>query len=90
MLLGCSPADAVRVWWRDCFATLSPNAGHPMSAAAGVLGIELQKVGHYCLGRGHRAPSSNDIARAIGLVLFSTLVACLFFGGLLFVLELAA
>jgi cobalamin biosynthesis protein CobD/CbiB len=59
-----------------------------MSAAAGVLGIELEKAGHYCLGRGHRPPTASDIARAIGLLLFSTTFACLVFGGLFFVVKL--
>jgi adenosylcobinamide-phosphate synthase len=86
VLLGSSPAQAIRVWWRDCFATLSPNAGHPMSAAAGVLGTELQKAGQYCLGRGERTPNPSDIARAIRLLLVSSLIACIIFAALLIVL----
>ncbi len=59
---------AVRIWRRDCRATLSPNAGHPMSAAAGVLGVELEKVGCYRLGGGQRPPDPADISRGIRLL----------------------
>lgn len=35
---------------RDGARTESPNAGRPMAAMAGLLGVELEKVGHYRLG----------------------------------------
>ena len=38
-------SQALRTWWRDARQTASPNAGHPMSAAAGALGVELEKLG---------------------------------------------
>ncbi len=60
---------AVSIWWRDCRKTASPNAGHPMSAAAGVLGVELEKVGCYRLGLGQRPPCVDDILRAGWLVI---------------------
>jgi adenosylcobinamide-phosphate synthase len=47
----------------------SINAGHPMSAAAGSLGIRLEKIGSYSLGEG-KLPSYKDIYR--GLKLFYT------------------
>jgi adenosylcobinamide-phosphate synthase len=59
---------AGRIWLRDAGKTKSPNAGHPMSAMAGALGVELEKVGHYRLGAGGRAPSVADIGRAVRLV----------------------
>ena len=68
--------QGMRIWFRDARATASPNAGHPMSAAAGVLGIELEKVGHYTLGRGERLPEAGDIGRAgrlLGWVAFFTI-----------------
>lgn len=40
------------VWWRDRKATASPNGGHPIAAAAGILEVHLEKVGHYRLGDG--------------------------------------
>ena len=61
-------ASGFRVWWRDHSKTASPNAGHPMSAAAGVLGVELEKVGHYRLGEGQPLPSYNSIPESIQLL----------------------
>jgi adenosylcobinamide-phosphate synthase len=49
--------------------TASPNAGYPMSAMAGALGIVLEKIGHYRLGAGGRKPVSADIRRARGVLL---------------------
>jgi adenosylcobinamide-phosphate synthase len=45
--------DARRGWSilrRDGARTESPNAGRPMAAMAGLLGVALEKVDHYCLG----------------------------------------
>src|SRR5271157_2174557 len=52
--LGGSVPRAVRTWFRDSRATASPNAGHPMSAAAGVLGGE--PAGEF---RGHQGSSGE-------------------------------
>jgi adenosylcobinamide-phosphate synthase len=75
LLLGRNPACAAGIWRRDHVLTVSPNAGHPMSAAAGVLGIELEKGGHYRLGRGQRAPIASDIFRAARLLWGSAALA---------------
>jgi adenosylcobinamide-phosphate synthase len=61
-------SQALRTWWRDARQTASPNAGHPMSAAAGALGVELEKIGAYRLGAGLRLPGVADIGRAIRLL----------------------
>jgi len=60
--------DAWRIWRRDAGNTASPNAGHPMSAMAGALGVELEKVGHYRLGVGQRKPAPADITGAVRLM----------------------
>jgi adenosylcobinamide-phosphate synthase len=60
-----SPARALRTWWRDAACTESPNAGRPMAAMAGALGVELEKVGCYRLGAGGALPATRDIDRAI-------------------------
>lgn len=39
-----------KVLLRDGSKTESPNAGRPMAAMAGILGVELEKKGHYKLG----------------------------------------
>ena len=61
---GGNGASAWRIWRRDGGKTASPNAGQPMSAAAGALEVELEKVGHYRLGEGLRKPEAGDIRRA--------------------------
>ncbi|WP_164102481.1 adenosylcobinamide-phosphate synthase CbiB [Candidatus Laterigemmans baculatus] len=71
------PFTGVRVWLRDCRSTASPNAGHPMSAAAGALGVELEKVGQYCLGAGQPRPGAADIGRAVRM-LWSVMVLATF------------
>ena len=53
---------------RDARLTESPNAGWPMAATAGALGVELEKVGHYRLGAGGASPDVATIARADRLV----------------------
>ena len=63
-LAGGDPGRGWRVWRRDAGKTASPNAGHPMSAMAGVLGVRLEKPGHYVLGAEFPPPSPEDIARA--------------------------
>jgi adenosylcobinamide-phosphate synthase len=80
--VGGSPIRACRTWWRDCLATASPNAGHPMSAAAGALGVELEKVGHYRLGEGFRLPNAADIGRSVRLFLATLALAAIPIGGL--------
>jgi adenosylcobinamide-phosphate synthase len=67
-LVGENPGMACQVWRRDAGKTASPNAGHPMSAMAGALNVELEKVGHYRLGAGGRAPVPIDIRRAARLI----------------------
>jgi len=78
-IAGENVVGAWRIWQRDRALTASPNAGHPMSAMAGALGVELEKVGHYRLGRGQRRPLAGDIDRAVRL----TRVAAVLGGGLL-------
>jgi adenosylcobinamide-phosphate synthase len=67
-LLGGPVRRAWRVWWRDAGQTASPNAGRPMSVMAGALGVELEKIGHYCLGAGQALPAAQDIRAAVHLL----------------------
>ncbi len=59
---------AWRTMRRDGGTTASPNAGLTMSAMAGLLGVCLEKPGHYRLGDGFRDPESADIGRAVTIV----------------------
>ena len=70
---------AWRIMWRDSSQTASPNAGVPMSAMAGALSVELEKVDHYQLGKGLRQPLVNDMIRARRILYFAVLFCVLFF-----------
>jgi adenosylcobinamide-phosphate synthase len=50
LLRGADARRGALVLLRDGGKTESPNAGRPMAALAGLLGVELEKVGHYRLG----------------------------------------
>lgn len=65
---------AWRIMVRDHALTASPNAGWPMSAAAGALRVRLEKRAHYTLNPGLELPCAKDIARARRLVLVSALL----------------
>jgi adenosylcobinamide-phosphate synthase len=73
---GGSVRSALSIWARDRRLTESPNAGHPMAAMAGALGLELEKRGHYRLGAGLRPPAPTDIDRAVRIMLGAA--ACAF------------
>jgi adenosylcobinamide-phosphate synthase len=75
--LAASPANALRVWLRDGAATESPNAGRPMAAMAGALGVELEKIGCYRLGAGGGAPGAGDIGRAVLVMALACALAAL-------------
>jgi adenosylcobinamide-phosphate synthase len=53
--------SAWKIWRHDANQTASPNAGHPMSAMAGALDIESEKIGHYVLNAGARQPTADDL-----------------------------
>lgn len=66
-----SPAKAGRalsVALRDHARTPSPNSGWPMSAAAGALGVRLDKPGYYVLMDEGTEPRPEDIGRALRLI----------------------
>jgi adenosylcobinamide-phosphate synthase len=63
-LAGGRSRDGLRILLRDAGRTESPNAGLPMAAMAGLLGVELEKVGHYRLGDPVAPVGAPTIARA--------------------------
>lgn len=71
--------SALEVWLRDHGLTASPNAGHPMSAAAGVLGVALEKQGCYLLGDGQSLPNCQSIDQSVWLLWITSLVAVVLF-----------
>jgi adenosylcobinamide-phosphate synthase len=64
-LLRRDAAGAWRAMWRDHRRTKSPNAGWPMAAMAGALGVELVKTGHYRLNEGAGFPAAAHGAAAL-------------------------
>jgi adenosylcobinamide-phosphate synthase len=73
-LTGGSSRGALQGMCRDAHQTQSPNAGYPMSAMAGALGVELEKSGHYRLSAGGRAATAADIQRARRTLLATALL----------------
>ncbi len=67
-LYGGDARAAWRIWRRDARRTASPNAGHPMAAAAGALGVQLEKVDHYTLGDARQPIDPGAIRRAERMV----------------------
>ena len=77
-LFGGNQHNAWQIWRRDARQTASPNAGHPMAAAAGALGVQLEKVGYYQLGDSDRAIMTQSIRQAERMVWsIGCIVVCL-------------
>ncbi|PJF46681.1 MAG: cobalamin biosynthesis protein CobD [Chloroflexi bacterium] len=64
-LLRLDARSAWRVWRRDGRRTPSPNAGQPMSVAAGALRVNLTKRNLYSLGAEFPLPADEDVHRAL-------------------------
>ena len=70
LVIACLPLHmdwrrAIHVWRRDGMITPSPNAGQPMSVAAGALAVRLGKQGVYDLGAEFALPQQADVQRAL-------------------------
>jgi adenosylcobinamide-phosphate synthase len=79
LVLGARPAGArtAAAWAtmrRDARVVASPNAGFPMAAMAGALGVVLTKVGAYRLGDGP-PPGLGDITRSIRVISWGATIA---------------
>ena len=66
--------NALKVYLRDRRRTESVNAGHPMSAMAGALGVRLEKIGHYVLGDRRKPINPLDVLKAVKVIMVSTLI----------------
>ena len=75
LFTGADVRRGARVLRRDRRATESPNAGYPMAAAAGLLGVALEKEGHYRLGDPEESVGPETIAAAWRLVSVAALLA---------------
>lgn len=87
-ITGKNGKAAWRLMWRDHGKTESPNAGWPMSAAAGALEVQLEKVGHYVLGDARMPLTLDKIDGSLSLMRITAGLAVLLgvaIGGLGFV-----
>ncbi|AEM39207.1 cobalamin biosynthesis protein CobD [Pyrolobus fumarii 1A] len=73
-LPGFDAGRAWRVWRRWASATESPNAGHPMAALAGALGVWLEKPGHYVINPEGVDPEPGDLPRGLKLARVAALL----------------
>jgi len=60
---------AWRIMLRDRIKTESPNAGWTMSATAGALGVQLEKVGYYKLGDNHNPLLTGTIDTSLKIAM---------------------
>lgn len=67
LFCGFPAARGRRIAIRDRRLTESPNAGWTIAAAAGLLGVALEKAGHYRIGDGLRDPVAADIGASVRL-----------------------
>jgi len=70
--------------------TESPNAGWPIAAMAGGLSVQLEKVGHYRLGKANARLVPETIDAALKLMLIAMLtwvMICFIVGGIGFVIT---
>jgi len=72
--VGLSGRGALRTAMRDAGRTSCPNAGWPMAAAAGSIGVWLEKPSTYRLGAGSE-PNVADVAAARRLVIVAAALA---------------
>jgi len=84
---GAGLVPAWRTMWRYHAATESPNAGWPMSAMAGALGVRLEKVGHYRLGDGGAVPDAATVTRGQRVAALALALATLLFALVLVVKD---
>lgn len=77
LITGNSMRGALAAVRDDADATASPNAGWPMAAMAGALGVRLEKRGHYKLNGQARAPRASDIRRAKRIALSAGVLAAI-------------
>lgn len=85
-----SAKKAWQIAMRDGKSTSSPNAGYPMAAMAGALGVQLEKTDHYKLGDEENEFDTAVIYQSTHILYISSFIwfgACLVFGGILLALS---
>ncbi len=82
-ITGADVRQGMQALLRDGGKTESPNAGRPIAAMAGLLGLRLVKAGHYALGDARRICDASQITAAwriasvasVGAVVLAALAA---------------
>lgn len=77
LFVGADASAGLRVLRRDGGRTESPNAGRPMAAMAGLLGVCLEKPGHYALGDPRDDLGTCHITRAWTIARLASVLALL-------------
>ncbi len=78
MLLGYNWKNSIGILLRDRNKTQSKNAGYPISAISGALGIRLEKPGHYSIGENLKNIEYEDILRARNVAIVSMILHIFF------------
>jgi adenosylcobinamide-phosphate synthase len=74
-IVGLDASRGMRILRRDGARTESPNAGRPMAAMAGLLGVELAKAGCYRLGDASERVRPAHVDRAWRAVVLAAALA---------------
>jgi adenosylcobinamide-phosphate synthase len=92
VLLRLNWKNAYKIMLRDARKPDSPNSGYSMAAAAGALGIKLEKIGYYEIGDDLNPLTPDMIIEAILLskitILLFILIASIIFGIIILVLTI--
>ena len=82
-MTGMDSGSAARTMLQQHSRTESPNGGWPIGAAAGALGVEVAKAGHYRLGSENRKATLPDIERSLRLYTGAAAVGAAIAAGLI-------
>lgn len=79
LILGNDWKKSYQIMKRDAKNTKSPNAGYPMAALAGALGVRFEKIDHYCIGEGNQDLTKSHLCSAIALMKVTSILFCAIF-----------
>lgn len=89
--MGLDWRNSYRVMINEAGKTPSPNSGYPMGAAAGALGVQLEKKGVYTIGENKKTLDSNAIEQAILLsqitILFFLIISFITYSSVIIVIT---
>lgn len=79
MIVGCNWKHSAAIMRRDGPKTESPNAGYPMAAMAGALGVRFEKIDHYALGDGNAEFNEKHFQTAISMMRVTAILFAIIF-----------